>query len=173
MDGSTSSCVEKQCDSEMDESFDRAECADRIEAMLSTAIMQHEDIWNLLMLSVSEGLSYDAPNTSDNWVDVRITPEHFLIINGSWKTPSTGALWLKKGSTTFVPLLQTPTVRKSHAVNSTLQTRIPQDDRRNHWLSRHFQGMCLMRSGSQHENERMRPMRRESSWCSNQSQQQI
>lgn len=67
VDGSTSSCVEKQCDSEMDESFDRAECADRIEAMLSTAIMQHEDIWNLLMLSVSEGLSYDAPNTTNNW----------------------------------------------------------------------------------------------------------
>lgn len=60
---------------------DTTEYAEKVEAMLSTAIMQQEDIWNLLMLSVSEGLSYN-PETGEMSAVAKISPEYFFTIKG-------------------------------------------------------------------------------------------
>lgn len=92
--------------------------------MLSIVIMQYEDIWNLFMFSVFEGLLYDVFNISDNWVDVRIILEYFFIINGSWKILLIGVFWFKKGLMIFVFLLQILIVWKFYVVNLILQMRI-------------------------------------------------
>lgn len=69
----------QECNAE--DGCDTAEYAEKVEAMLSTAIMQQEDIWNLLMLSVSEGLSYN-PDTGEMSAVAKISPEYFFTIKG-------------------------------------------------------------------------------------------
>ncbi|KAG0569901.1 hypothetical protein M758_6G119800 [Ceratodon purpureus] len=64
-----------------DGSSDTAEYAEKVEAMLSTAIMQQEDIWNLLMLSVSEGLAYH-PDSDGMSTVAKISPEYFFTMKG-------------------------------------------------------------------------------------------
>ena len=66
---------------QQEERCDKTEYAEKVEAMLSTAIMQQEDIWNLLMLSVSEGLAYN-PDTGGMSAVAKISPEYFFTMKG-------------------------------------------------------------------------------------------
>lgn len=65
----------------VEDGCDTTEYTEKVEAMLSTAIMQQEDIWNLLLHSVSEGLSFN-PYTGDMSAVAKISPEYFFTTKG-------------------------------------------------------------------------------------------